>query len=293
MKVLLTGAGGQLGLALQQSRPANVELLAPGRDQLDITDVKQLEHWLVDFAPALIINCAAYTQVDQAEQDQQAADLINHLAVKWLAELAAKTGARVLHISTDYVFDGQQNSPYSTSAACAPQGVYGATKWLGEQALIQTLPEHGSVIRTSWLYAGHGQNFLQTMLRLMSARSSLSVVADQIGTPTHCGGLAQFLWWAAGQQELPTVMHWADAGVASWYDFATAIMEEACGLGLLPAPIELLPIASRDYPQIAPRPAYSVLDAAQSYQLAGITPVHWRNGLRATLGQLLATDQSQ
>ncbi|MBL4622627.1 MAG: dTDP-4-dehydrorhamnose reductase [Immundisolibacteraceae bacterium] len=292
MKVLLIGASGQLGLALQQSQPAGVELLAPDHAQLDVMDVRQLKHWLVERAPELIINCAAYTQVDQAEQESLAAEAVNHQAVKQLAEVAGQTGARVLHISTDYVFDGQANSPYSTAAPCAPLGVYGATKWRGEQALLQALPGQATVIRTSWLYAQHGQNFLQTMLGLMASRSSLSVVVDQIGTPTHCWGLANFLWWAVGRSSLPTVMHWADCGVASWYDFALAIMEEACSLGLLAAPIELLPIASRDYPQAAPRPVYSVLDASQSYRLADLPPTHWRDGLRTTLGLMMATDSS-
>jgi len=288
MKVLLTGAGGQLGRELQHSRPTDVELLSPTRDQLDMTDSTQLEHWVVGQAPDLVINCAAYTQVDLAESDPQAAEAINHFAVKHLAELAGQTGARVLHISTDYVFDGQANQPYPTTTPSAPQGVYGASKHRGEQALLQALPDRSSIIRTGWLYAQHGQNFLLTMLKLMASRPSLSVVVDQIGTPTHCGGLTQFLWWATGEQWLPPLLHWADAGVASWYDFATAIMEEACTAGLLPGPIELLPIPSRDYPQAAPRPTYSVLDASQSYQLSGITPIHWRTGLRRTLHQLAA-----
>ncbi len=289
MKMLLTGGSGQLGQALRRSRPqavAEIELLAPGRDQLDITNPAQLQHWVVDQGPALIINCAAYTQVDQAETESQAADKINHLAVAQLAEHAGQTGARVLHISTDYVFDGKANQPYQTDAECAPQGVYGQSKYAGEQALLKALPDQATVIRTSCLYGSQGHNFLLTMLKLMASRSSLSVVVDQIGTPTHAAGLAQFIWWAAGQESLPAVLHWADAGVASWYDFATAIMEEACGLGLLPGPIKLLPIASRDYPQAAERPAYSVLDAAKSYALAGIAPMHWRTGLRKTLLRL-------
>ena len=287
MKVLLTGAGGQLGQTLQQTRPIAIELLTPTRQQLDITDTVQLEQWVVGQAPALIINCAAYTQVDQAESDSLSAEAINHIAVKQLAEVAGRTGARVLHISTDYVFDGQADSPYAITAPCAPQGVYGASKRRGEQALLEDLHGKATVIRTSWLYASLGQNFLLTMLKLMASRSSISVVVDQLGTPTHCTGLAQFLWWAVGQPTLPPLLHWADAGVVSWYEFATAIMEEACALDLLPGPIEVLPIQSRDYPQAAPRPAYSALDATQSFQLAGFTPTHWRTGLRTTLGQLV------
>ncbi|RLA09727.1 MAG: dTDP-4-dehydrorhamnose reductase [Gammaproteobacteria bacterium] len=287
MRVLLTGAGGQLGRSLRQCVPTDVELLAPSSDQLDITNPVQLEQWMVGRKPELVINCAAYTQVDQAESDPQAAEAINHIAIKQLAGFAGQTGARVLHISTDYVFDGEANRPYLTSATCAPRGVYGASKRRGELALLKVLPERSTIVRTSWLYSEYRQNFLLTMLRLMANRQSLSVVVDQIGTPTHCGGLAEFLWWAAGERSLPTVLHWADAGVASWYDFATAIMELACQAGLLPGPIEVLPIASRDYPQVAPRPAYSVLDASQSYQLSGMPPVHWRAGLRRTLARLV------
>lgn len=287
MRVLLTGSGGQLGRALQASLPPGIELQAPTRDQLDITDPVQLERWLAKQSPDWVINCAAYTRVDQAESEPEAAEAVNHFAVKRIADLIAGTRTRVLHVSTDYVFDGAANQPYSTDALCAPRGVYGASKYQGEQAMLEAAPDQATVVRTSWLYAEQGQNFLMTMLRLMATRPSISVVVDQVGTPTSCRGLAQFLWWATAQRKLPPLLHWADTGVASWYDFAVAIMEEACLLGLLPGPIEVLPIASRDYPQAAPRPAYSVLDAAQSYQLSGFEPVHWREGLRRTLRQLV------
>ncbi|MEL0082022.1 MAG: dTDP-4-dehydrorhamnose reductase [Gammaproteobacteria bacterium] len=283
MRVLLTGAGGQLGRVVQQCQPAGIELLAPARDQLDITHGEQLKHWVVERTPELVINCAAYTQVDKAESEPQLAEAANHIAVQQLAEFAGQVCARVLHVSTDYVFDGQANKPYPVTAPCAPQGVYGASKRKGEQALLKRLPEQSSVIRTSWLYASDGQNFLRTMLGLLASRATLSVVVDQLGSPTHCGGLAWFIWWLAGQRSTPPLLHWADAGVASWYDFATAIGEEAAALGLLSDPAQVQPISSRDYPQVAPRPPYSVLDTSASYQLADQAPVHWREGLRRTL----------
>jgi len=285
MKVLLTGGRGQLGQALQACLPASIELLAPDRSALDITEPARLERWLNEQRPDLVINCAAYTQVDHAESDPQAAEATNHTAVRMLAELAAQMGVRVLHISTDYVFDGRANRPYSVTANCAPQTVYGATKLRGEQALLDALSGRATVVRTSWLYAAVGQNFLLTMLRLMADRKDLAVVVDQVGTPTHCLGLAKFLWWAAQEPMLPPVLHWADAGVASWYDFATAIAEEAGGLGLLTDSVALRPIPSEEYPQAAPRPAYSVLDTSDSYRLSALAPLHWREGLRKTLVQ--------
>jgi dTDP-4-dehydrorhamnose reductase len=285
MKVLLTGGRGQLGQALQTCLPANIELFAPDRSVLDITEPARLEWWLSEHRPDLVINCAAYTQVDHAESDPQAAEATNHTAVRGLAELAAQMEMRVLHISTDYVFDGRSNRPYPVTANGAPETVYGATKLRGEQALLLALPGRATVVRTSWLYAAVGNNFLLTMLRLMASRSDLAVVMDQVGTPTHCLGLAKFLWWAALEPTLPPVLHWADAGVASWYDFATAIAEEAGRLGLLTGSTALRPIPSDDYPQAAPRPAYSVLDTSISYQLSALAPLHWREGLRKTLVQ--------
>jgi dTDP-4-dehydrorhamnose reductase len=283
VKALIVGAAGQLGRALAAAAPPHATLAALDRGALDITDAAAVDAALRAHRPDLVINAAAYTAVDRAESDSERAFAINATAATRLAAVATAQGARLVHVSTDFVFDGTASSPYPPDAPTAPLGVYGASKLAGERGVQLTAPD-ALILRTAWVYAAEGANFLRTMLRLMDERDEVRVVCDQVGTPTHAASLARAIWrlteaGAAG------IHHWTDAGVASWYDFAVAIAEEAQSAGLLRRAIPIVPIPTSAYPTPARRPAYSVLDKQQTWALAGIAS-HWRCELRAALDQM-------
>jgi dTDP-4-dehydrorhamnose reductase len=285
MKVLLAGAYGQLGTALRRSAPSAMTLVALGRADLDIANESQVHETLARHAPDLVINAAAYTQVDQAESEQAPAFSVNAVGPRVLAEAAAKLGSRLVHISTDFVFSGERPIPYAITDAAEPATVYGRSKLAGEQAVVSTLHSRAVVIRTSWLYAAEGSNFVNTMLRLMGTRDSLGVVSDQIGTPTWSASLAEAVWEVARRPDVNGIQHWSDEGVASWYDFAVAIQEEALERGLLGRSIPVHAIRTADYPTAARRPRYSVLDKRATTQVLGRSSPHWRVNLRAMLDQ--------
>ena len=287
MRVLITGARGQLGYALQRVAPAGMDLVLTTREELDLASPSVIDD-VRSIAPQLIINAAAYTAVDRAETDIEAAMLVNRDAVAALAEAAQSLSARLLHISTDFVFDGSASRAYVPDALTAPLGVYGSSKRAGEVAILERTGCDACIVRTAWVYETHGANFVKTMLRLMAERDRLSVVADQIGTPTWATGLARVLWCLAVQPQLPALLHWTDQGVASWYDFAVAIQEEACHLGLLAGAIPIDPITTDLYPTPAARPAFSLLDKRETLGLLGdrIEPLHWRVALRQMLSAL-------
>jgi len=284
MKILLTGAYGQLGSELQATCPAHITLIPTDHDTLDITQPAQVAAALELHQPKVIINAAAYTAVDKAESDVERAYAINHTAAATLAREAQQRGLYLLHISTDFVFDGMQSTPYLPDALPTPLGVYGASKLAGDQAVRELCPT-AAVVRTSWLYSAYGNNFTKTMLRLMAERESLGVVADQIGTPTWTRTLADTLWALVGKMP-QGIFHCSDNGVASWYDFAVAIQEEALGLGLIGRAIPVRPLRTEDYPTPARRPAFSVMDKRTTESLLGYTFPHWRVGLRQMLAQL-------
>ncbi len=281
-KVLLVGAGGQLGRELARSAPAGVQCLALARQDLDIGDADAVARRLAEVSPALVINAAAYTAVDAAETEPAAAQRANSAGPANLARTCREKGARLIHLSTDFVFDGRASRPYPPDAPAAPLGEYGRSKLAGERAVAELLP-HALVLRTGWVYSSFGGNFVKTMLRLMSDRSELAIVADQIGTPTWARGLAAAVWMAAARPQLKGIYHWSDAGVCSWYDFAVAICEEACAVGLLEQPVQVRPIPTRDYPTPARRPHYSVLDKSETWRDFSLEPVHWRVQLRHML----------
>ncbi len=283
MKVLLTGAGGQLGRALMQARPTDADVIALDRVALDIGDRAAVLAAVAAHRPELIVNAAAYTAVDRAEQEPEAAAQINHHAVQYLADAAMTYDARLVHVSTDFVFDGMQGQLYYIDDTPRPLSVYGATKWAGEQAALSA--PNSLIVRTSWVYGVDGANFVKTMLRLMAARDEVRVVADQIGTPTHAASLARAIWALAGQGAAG-IVHVTDAGVASWYDFAQAIQDEAVAIGLLDRVVPIVPIATEDYPTPAKRPAFSVLDKSASWALLGVPAAHWRAELGLMLHQL-------
>jgi dTDP-4-dehydrorhamnose reductase len=285
VKVLVTGAGGQVGRALMHTTPAHVTVTAWAHAEMDIADERSVATCIRLHAPDVIVNAAAYTAVDRAESESALAHRINAAGPRYLAVAAREVGARLVHISTDFVFDGGSCVPYQPEAATNPLSVYGITKRDGENAVLDVLPEHSVVLRTAWVYAAHGRNFVHTMLRGMRANGSVRVVADQVGTPTSAQSLAQILWKIVATPRVSGIHHWTDAGLASWYDFAIAIAEEAAVLGLVPPDVIVTPIATHEYATPARRPRYSVLDTTSLAALA-IAPVHWRKRLRSILGEM-------
>jgi dTDP-4-dehydrorhamnose reductase len=283
MKVLIAGAAGQLGRALQATAPARTSIIAPAEADFDITDPDVVERTIAAAAPTLVINAAAWTAVDKAETEPAAAQAVNCNAVGLLAAAARHVGAGFVQVSTDFIFDGTAHRPYAPTAAPNPLGVYGRTKLAGEQAAIDLHPTP-LIVRTAWVYAAQGNNFVATMLRLMRERSEVRVVADQIGTPSHAASLARAIWQLSGGGHTG-VFHWTDAGVASWYDLAVAIAEEALALGLIDRSVNVIPIATADYPTPAARPPFSVLDKAATWSITGPAR-HWRAELRLCLAEI-------
>lgn len=284
-KALVLGAGGQLGRELSRTAGEEVDCVALTRQQLDIADPSAVSACLAELAPSVVLNAAAYTAVDAAEADPAAARRANVDAPANVAVACRDSGIRLIHVSTDFVFDGRSAVPYRVDAPVAPLGEYGRSKLAGELAVQRTLP--GTLImRTGWVYSRFGSNFVKTMLRLMAERDELAVVADQVGTPTWARGLAGALWAAAARPELRGIYHWSDDGQCSWYDFARAICEEACAIGLLARPVKIRPIAASEYPTAAQRPAYSVLDKTTSWRDLALPGVPWRDQLHAMLVDL-------
>ncbi|HKT32073.1 MAG TPA: dTDP-4-dehydrorhamnose reductase [Gammaproteobacteria bacterium] len=286
MKVLITGAGGQLGCALLKSVAADCEIHACTRTELDVADAGAVTRAVRKVKPDLIVNAAAYTAVDQAETERDLAFAVNAAGVENLARAALDSGVRLVHVSTDFVFDGRKSSPYLPEDEMHPLGVYGASKAEGEKRLRAVLGDAGVIVRTGWLYAAQGQNFVNTMLRLMREKDSLGVIADQVGTPTWAGSLAEVIWKIAGNPKIAGTHHWSDAGVASWYDFAVAIQEEALAAGLLARSIPIRALTTSEYPLPAKRPAYSVLDKRSAIAATGVIPVHWRVNLKTMLKEI-------
>ena len=284
MNILITGSRGQLGTALQQQLQRSDHCIAAHDiDTVDLRDPNQIRKAFSEFRPDVVINAAAYTAVDKAEADQETADLINHVVVTWLLDECERHNARLIQVSTDFVFDGKQGVPYLPSDSCAPLNVYGETKLKAEQAIMASHARNSLIIRTAWLYSPHGNNFVKSMLRLMSEKNELGIVADQIGTPTSAASLAGLIKAALEKPSLAGIYHWTDSGVASWYDFAVAIKEEALSIGLLTRDVPVRPIPAREYPSPAQRPAFSVLDKQATYRDFDVSPVHWREQLRQVL----------
>jgi dTDP-4-dehydrorhamnose reductase len=286
MKVLITGSEGQLGRALQTTAPAGSHVIASTKIDFDITDHECVAATIARTKPDVVFNAAAYTAVDKAESDIDRARLVNATAVKYLATACQAHNARLVHVSTDFVFNGKTSRAYLPDDAPQPLGIYGLTKYEGEQAAGPS----ALIVRTAWVYAPTGNNFVRTMLRLMSERDEVRVVADQIGTPTYAPCLAQTLWALAAQGTFG-IYHHTDSGVASWYDFAVAVQEEALSLGLLSKEVPVVPIATDDFPTPAQRPAFSVLDKTKTWLALGAPVSHWRPNLRMMLREVKRTDR--
>lgn len=278
MKVLITGGAGQLGRALIATAPVGAVVTAIDLPDLDLTDFAAVRARIVADRPDLVINAAAYTAVDKAESDEGLAQAINAGAVGAIAGALAETGGRLVHVSTDFVFDGSSARAYLPNDQRNPLSAYGRTKAAGEDAA----GGDALIVRTAWVYTAGGANFVRTMLRLMAERDSVSVVADQIGAPTWAPGLAATIW-ALVAKDARGLFHHSDAGVASWYDFAVAIQEEALAIGLLTRAVPIIPIATADYPTPARRPAFSLLDCSGTRAMLGDGHTHWRVNLRRML----------
>jgi dTDP-4-dehydrorhamnose reductase len=276
-----------VGRALLSSKPAHVEVRAFTREELDISNEAAVKRAVAAFAPAVLINAAAYTAVDWAESDPLAATSANSMGPDFLAEAVRNiAGARLIQISTDYVFDGSGSTPHRPDDPTAPVSVYGKTKLAGEQVVQAVLGDRAIVLRTAWIYAPQGKNFLLTMLRLMQERGAVSVVDDQRGSPTTATSVARAIWRIVERPDVHGVLHWTDAGTASWFEFACAIAEEAAEVGLLRHGVIVKPIETSEYPTPAQRPLNSVLDLTESAQRLGLEPAPWREMLRTTLRRM-------
>lgn len=281
---LITGANGQLGKELQARLGDRAVCADIG--ELDITDTASTLAYVAALAPDVIFNCAAYTAVDKAEAEEETALRVNADGPANLALAASKCGAALIHISTDYVFEGTACRPYLPDDAPGPRTAYGRTKLEGERRILATPGLTAAIVRTAWLYSTHGANFVKTMMRLGRERASLNVVADQIGTPTHAGDLADALiaLSAAPPQNRREIYHFTNEGVTSWYDFAVEIMR-GCRLEC-----QVNPIRTKDYPTPAKRPPYSVLDKGKIRQTLPSPIRHWREALEQCLNELATAD---
>jgi len=287
MKVLVTGANGQLGSEIKSRvlEFPEFEFLLTDVEELDLTDFDAVQQFCEKEQPAFIVNCAAYTAVDVAETDAELATLINKKVPEFLGKVARLIDAKVIHVSTDYVFDGMACRPYTEADLVDPDSVYGKTKLNGEIALVKEDPK-AIIIRTSWLYSAYGKNFVKTMTKLGEERDELTVVCDQVGTPTYAADLADAILtilkqtanddsnWKAG------IYHYSNEGVCSWYDFAKAIHE------LQEISCSVHPISTEEYPTPAKRPAYSVLDKSKIKRNFGISIPYWRDSLKVCIEKM-------
>lgn len=302
MNILLLGADGQVGQELQQTLQPLGSVVAWGRQQLDLSQLDTIQPAIAQAKPDVIVNAAAYTAVDRAESEPELAHTINGEAPGEIAKAAAALEATLIHISTDYVFAGDASTPYQPTSVPGPLGEYGRSKLAGEVAVRAHCDRH-CIVRTAWVYGAKGAgNFVKTMLRLGKERSELRVVADQVGSPTWSLDLAAAIAdsishlhpqiaeqsTSSEQTDPYGTYHYTNSGVASWYDFAVAIFEEAAQFTDL-AIERVIPIPTADYPTPAHRPHYSVLDTGQMSQLLGHQPPHWRHSLRSMLAELLAS----
>jgi dTDP-4-dehydrorhamnose reductase len=284
VRILVLGAG-QIGSAILQAAPGRHQIVARTRTQLDILDAQAVGRALDEIKADWVVNAAAYTAVDRAEDEPGSARAVNDIAVAALEQAAASAKTRLLHLSTDYVFDGTSGRPYKPTDATHPLNVYGVTKRDGEG---HVLAGGGIVMRTSWVYASLGKNFVLTMLKVMRERDQLNVISDQVGAPTWARSAAAAIWGLIELGAEAGIYHWTDLGVASWYDFAVAIQEEALARGLLNRAASIVPVPSAACAARATRPSFSVLDTSSTRRLLGIPGIHWRESLRRMLDELRA-----
>jgi len=292
--ILVTGSSGQLGQSLASiaSNYLNTVFTFANRADLDLSDSNSIDDFFKQQQFDLIINCAAYTAVDKAESESELANQINHHAVKQLANIAKQQNTKVIHISTDYVFDGKLYRPYIETDEVAPQSIYGETKLKGEQALLETMPSNAVIIRTSWVYSEYGNNFVKTMLRLGKERDALNIIFDQIGTPTYAHDLAQAIMAIVNSETFnqaklnSEIYHYSNEGICSWYDFAKAIFE----YGNINCDVS--PIETKDYPTPATRPHYSLLNKTKIKQRFNLSIPYWKDALQQCLNKLVQQEHA-
>lgn len=280
--ILITGANGQLGNEMRIVSQEQNTLVFHFTDvaELDICDIDAVERWVIEHNIHCIVNCAAYTNVNKAEEDVALCDKLNHLAPANLAAVAARHGIGLIHVSTDYVFNGKHHTPYREDDTPCPNSVYGSTKLAGEEAIMRLCPT-AVIIRTAWLYSTFGNNFVKTMLRLGSERSEMGVVFDQIGTPTYARDLARAILHILHEGIVSGIYHYSNEGVCSWYDFAKAIFD----LGGI-STCTLKPLHTEEYPTPAARPHFSVLDKSKIKRVYGVEVPYWVDSLRDCMAQL-------
>jgi dTDP-4-dehydrorhamnose reductase len=299
MKILITGQGGQLAWELEQTSPDSLDVICLSSKALDISNQKNVNKVLSSHMPDVVINAAAYTAVDKAETDQDKAYAVNKLGSEYLALACKALKAKLVHVSTDFVFDGTSSTPYQTDDKTNPINVYGASKLAGDMKVNEILGSDATIIRTAWVYSAHGNNFVKTMLRFMAEKDQLGIVYDQVGTPTWAKGLAKMIWALVERHSRTeergirnplsrdaTMLHWTDSGVCSWYDFAIAIQELAIEKGMLDKAIPVRPIPASAYPTPAARPCFSVIDKSTAEKISGVETIHWRKQLSAMMDEL-------
>ena len=292
MRVVITGGGGQLARELARSAPHNIEVHSLERATCDITDVASIDAAFAEYEPDIVINAAAYTAVDRAESESELAFPVNETGAGNVARACADANARLIHVSTDYVFDGRRSTPYPVDAEPSPLGVYGRSKLAGERAVRNSTAAF-TILRCGWLYSAAPGNFLTTMLGKMRQGDALRVVDDEVGVPTAAGDVASVIWWCAATWVAQPLLHWTPTGKASRYEFALAIQELGLELGLLTTPSSLVAVKSSEYPTAAERPRYSVLDASDTWRLMGAEPPDWRSPLRIEMTAMQSANDAE
>ena len=293
MKILVTGKNGQLGQSIKRlldekcfANLSSFSFIFTGREELNLENLESIQSYFVRNDIDIIINCAAYTKVDQAEEDQNQANLINHNAVRELAKISKRNKIKLIHISTDFVFNGHKKEPYTEDDKTSPINIYGETKLAGELAIISTMPFNSIIIRTGWVYSEFGNNFVKTILNLATKSNTLDIVSDQIGTPTYAYDLAYSILHIVSsekflQNEKPTaIFHYSNEGKSSWYEFAKEVISIS-GINC-----HLNPINTHDYPLPAKRPKYSILSKKKISQEYALNIHHWKDALKACLKNL-------
>ena len=287
MKILLTGASGQLGKSIKIQKPKNIELITFNKFDLNILDKKKISEKIKSYKPDWVINAAAYTNVDEAETNKELALKVNKDGPKFISEILGDFGGNLIHISTDFVFDGSSRVPYKPDDNTSPISVYGNSKLLGEKEIekVSSLKNKAFIIRTSWLMGPYGNNFANTMLKLHNSKDTIRVVEDQIGCLTSTISLANICWKIINKKssnnefKLPLIMHWCDKGVTNWYEIADEIGNIGMKLKIIKRKANVIPIKTNEYPYIAQRPLYSVLDTKETQKILNINPLNWRESL--------------
>lgn len=296
MRILLIGSNGQLGKSIIKKQPHNIDLIKTSKDKLNLLDHKKCRSVIFDLKPDWVINCAAYTNVDRAENEKEKAIKINGDSLKFISEGLLETGGKLIHISTDYVFDGKSNIPYKPWVKTIPLNVYGYSKVIGERHVVNILGDinRGFIIRTSWLISPFSSNFVPKILKLLNTKNQIQVVNDQFSCPTSCKSLAELCWKFIlyDSQNIKflddgqSIYHFCDDGITNWYEFSQTIRSYALELGLIKNPAIIKPISSVEYKSIANRPKYSLLECRETIDKFELKTIDWRINLRSLLSSI-------